>query len=158
MLTSQPGEGACFTLRLPKAEAGAAEVRPPSGVQTVLSLRPMRLLLVEDDASLVGLLQRTLGARHELVVADGWEVALERLGVGDGPDVVICDLELPGMGITAFHGEVSRRFPRLAEGFITIARGLLSPEAQLFTAGRTHRLLEQPFQLKELLVLLAELS
>ncbi len=56
-----------------------------------------RVLLVEDDALLAGIVARHLRARgDEVTVADSEEGAVEALRAGYRPTVVLLDINLPG--------------------------------------------------------------
>ena len=71
-------------------------LEPPSSDGSQPRCKP-RLLLVEDEPSLRQLLAEMLRAEYELVVApDGeraWEMALD----GARPDLVLSDVEMPGL-------------------------------------------------------------
>jgi two-component system, OmpR family, response regulator len=56
-----------------------------------------RVLLVEDDEPLAGLLAAHLGARgYDVTIAPTAEAAQAHLGDGPRPDVVLLDINLPG--------------------------------------------------------------
>jgi PAS domain S-box-containing protein len=90
-----PGRGAQFTILLPMAEAPAAREgpSPPTGAQNQF----LRILLIEDHRDAVTTLRDLLElSGHEVETAyngpDGLAIA-----AGFRPDVVLCDLGLPGM-------------------------------------------------------------
>src|SRR5450756_461764 len=59
--------------------------------------RSARVLLVEDDLGLAGILVHYLRARgHDARSAASAEDAVERLRAGFGPTVVLLDINLPG--------------------------------------------------------------
>lgn len=56
-----------------------------------------RVLLVEDDEPLAGILSAHLGARgYNVTVAGSAEEAQKVLGVGPRPDILLLDINLPG--------------------------------------------------------------
>jgi DNA-binding response OmpR family regulator len=58
---------------------------------------PARVLLVEDDATLAGIVSRHLRARgHEAWVAPSAEAATEAIRRGFRPTIVLLDINLPG--------------------------------------------------------------
>lgn len=78
------------------AALGRAGVSAPAAVGS--PVRPMKVLLVDDDPRFYQLIGEYLGARRfELDVASSGEQGLERL-VAFGPDVVLLDLLMPGIG------------------------------------------------------------
>ncbi len=91
---SPPGEGARFTLFLPRAAASEpvaipAEAPPPAAAG---------LLLVEDEAPLRRLSERSLArAGHSVTVAEDAEAALDLVAAGLRPGLVVSDVSLPGM-------------------------------------------------------------
>ena len=100
------GRGAVFTVRIPwiepKPEAGdgAADAGAPDDAPA--TLRGLRVLLVEDDESMRDIIRWTLeGAGAAVVTAGSGTEALSILDVSDRdnavPDVMVCDLGLPGM-------------------------------------------------------------
>jgi signal transduction histidine kinase len=90
-----PGHGSAFTVWLPVAEgAEAAEETPPLAP---LPVPPMRILLVEDNRDAAEALRVLLELwGHQVVVAHTGPVALETARQYR-PEVVLCDLGLPGM-------------------------------------------------------------
>jgi signal transduction histidine kinase/CheY-like chemotaxis protein len=89
-----PGRGAEVRARLPLAAAAAAEAPPPAASG---STAPRRILVVDDNvdaAETLSDLLRMLG--HAVDVAYDGPSALARARASH-PDVVLCDLGLPGM-------------------------------------------------------------
>lgn len=81
---------------------------PPDEPSGERSARPLDVLAIDDETSILRFLTRYLGARGHAVVAarDGTEAL--RLADQMPLDVVICDLRLPGMD----GGEIIRRLRR----------------------------------------------
>jgi CheY-like chemotaxis protein len=87
---------------------------------TVLT-EPGRFLLVEDSEAGAALMRIAFAERlpdSELEVVEDGDAALERLGRGDLPDVVLLDLNLPGIAghdvlaaIRSASGPEMRRLP-----------------------------------------------
>jgi PAS domain S-box-containing protein len=110
IVTSTPGEGSCFSVRLPDRPASPKEIKPaapakrpaPSLAHTAQDdATPAgtrgSILVVEDDSRLVAILARlidTLG--HPVVCVDSGEKALQQVAI-ERPDGILLDLGLPGM-------------------------------------------------------------
>ncbi len=65
-----------------------------------MNVRPIRLLLVDDspaDRSLVELALRSVKLLNDLKTAEDGEEALELLQGGTRPDLILLDLNMPGM-------------------------------------------------------------
>jgi CheY-like chemotaxis protein len=73
----------------------------------------MRILLIEDDASVRNLVRRMLErGRHEVTEADNGRSGLERLHAG-AFDLVITDIIMPGMDGIKTLIELRKHFPEL---------------------------------------------
>ncbi|MDN3566875.1 PAS domain S-box protein [Paeniroseomonas aquatica] len=113
-IESAPGQGTRVSLWLP--EAGPQEAGSPlaaAGPATGLG-RPLRLLLVEDEAPLRQVMAAAL--REEgLVVTEAADApaALRLLDTGLGCDVVLTDQAMPGMTGGALAAALARRRPGL---------------------------------------------
>lgn len=92
--------GACFLLDLPRHAAGTASIPEPA---PALPSPPPdadagpRILVVEDDEHVASLLRRVLErAGHALVIEQEAAPALARLRAGEGFDLLLTDIVLPG--------------------------------------------------------------
>jgi signal transduction histidine kinase len=88
-----PGRGSEFTVRLPDQRAAP---RPPDPAGGVAPAGPRRILIVEDLADTATTLQLLLQHQgHAVAVAPDGRAALEAAERFD-PDIVLCDIGLPG--------------------------------------------------------------
>jgi two-component system CheB/CheR fusion protein len=101
------GKGAEFTVRLP--------LRKESPVLAELTTLPgpaaerLRVLVIEDNQDAAGALQIWLEvAGHEVVVAHSGPEGV-RAAADSRPDIILCDLELPGMDGYQVARELRRR-------------------------------------------------
>jgi two-component system cell cycle sensor histidine kinase/response regulator CckA len=93
-IVSQKGQGTTVRWRLPRVEPPAME----SPLKPDLQIRPLSILLVDDDEDVRYLMARMLkAAGHRVAVAPGGAQALEQLQAGPLPDLVILDQNMPGM-------------------------------------------------------------
>jgi two-component system CheB/CheR fusion protein len=116
------GAGTEFVLRLPLAAAPARiEVAP------VAPLQPRRVLLIEDNLDAAESLQLALEMEgHEVAVAHDGPSGLERAREL-APDVVLCDVGLPGMDGYAV-AKALRHEPALRDMFVVALTGYALPE------------------------------
>ena len=152
-LESEPGKGSTFhfTARLGLSETGADETPPVR--ETVVEGVPLRVLLVEDSVAnqrvAVGFLER---AGHRVrTVGDG--VAAVDACAAERYDVVLMDLQMPGMDGYAATAAIRRREEAQGAGPTPIlaltARASRSNEAWCLAAGFDGFLLK-PYRPREL--------
>ena len=110
---------------------------------------PARILLVDDDLSLLRLLSLRLEAGgFEVLPVDSGDIALARLP-GFRPDLLITDLRMDGMDGLALFEQVHRRHPFLPVIILT-AHGTI-PDAVQATKRGVFSFLTKPFESRELL-------
>ena len=110
---------------------------------------PARILLVDDDLSLLRLLSLRLEAGgFEVLPVDSGDIALARLP-GFRPDLLITDLRMDGMDGLALFEQVHRRHPFLPIIILT-AHGTI-PDAVQATKRGVFSFLTKPFESRELL-------
>jgi DNA-binding NtrC family response regulator len=120
------------------------------------SAHPARILLVDDDLSLLKLLSLRLeSAGHEVMTAASGAEALELLKQGL-PDLVLSDLRMDGMdGLTLFD-EIQQRHPGLPVIILT-AHGTI-PDAVEATRQGVSGFLTKPVDKQQLFALIEELK
>ncbi|MCO5169289.1 MAG: sigma-54 dependent transcriptional regulator [Planctomycetes bacterium] len=111
-----------------------------------MSAPPLRVLVVEDEAALRELLERQLRRRGYDVTAVG--SAEEALDVDPEPDVVLCDISLPGMTGIDLLGKLRARSPTV-ECIVLTGQGSIPTAIEAMKLGAYHYL-EKPVKLKEL--------
>ncbi len=134
---SRPGEGSRFWVRLPLRPADIDA--GPRATAPVLALPPLRLLVVDDVAENLQLLElrlRQLG--HHVTTARDGDEALARLQAG-GLDLVLMDVQMPGRdGPSACRAwreiEAQRGLPRLPVIALT-ASAMQDDRQQCLDAG-----------------------
>jgi PAS domain S-box-containing protein len=124
------GQGSTFTVRLPTRVQGGADEAPEAPVMQAAgpdeAIRPvnvegLRVLVVEDNADALDLLQHVLGSagasvRGTCTAAE----ALEALWM-DPPDVLVSDLGLPGMDGLELIRRIRAAWPRRGSDVPAIA-------------------------------------
>lgn len=119
------------------------------------------VLVVDDDTlmrNLVSHMLRNLGVR-EVVEADGGAAALAHLsGAGSAPDVILCDLSMPGMdGLELLHKLAESHFAGAvvllsgADKRVLATAEILAQRQSLYVLGSLHK----PFRLHEMAAVLA---
>ena len=148
-LQSELGVGTCVTLRFPASEASLGNKEPSAAEAAPVPRRPLQVLLVDDDdlmlTSICSVLEK-LG--HASISARSGEAALAQLEAGLRPDLVILDMNMPGLG---------------GAGTLPLLRALRPDLPVLLSSGRIDQsiltlaasyprvsLLPKPFGLREL--------
>ncbi|MCO5169827.1 MAG: PAS domain S-box protein [Planctomycetes bacterium] len=104
---SRPGEGATFTIHLPRAPGPAEPLDAPAALPATPRLRGV-VLVVEDEPLVRDMLEGCLrGAGLDVLVAPDGLAALERLRGHEGPlDLLVSDVVMPRLGGVALAAEV----------------------------------------------------
>jgi signal transduction histidine kinase len=151
-MTSVRGEGTRVSLTFPALEgpeATAASAEPSA----TAALRRKRLLVVDDDELILASLPPMLeGMGHQVQSASGGLEALRRLEAGLEVDLVILDLNMPGMSGKEALGRLRLIRPDLP---VLIASGYQDESiAGLLEAYPDVRALQKPFSFLELRTML----
>jgi CheY-like chemotaxis protein len=111
-----------------------------------------RIALVVDDERVVRLvLRRYLGRVGWMVVeAETAERALELLADGTMPDIVFCDLNLPGLSGVELCRRIADLHPALAARLVVTSGDAASAAAELHASAIDRPILGKPFALAEL--------
>jgi len=148
-LRSEPGQGTCVVLRFP-VSAGPARPAESSGGYRILPFDgSLEVLLVDDDEliqnSMLGMLE-LLG--HRPCLAASGEEALARVEGGLQPDVVILDMNMPGIGGVGTLPRLRALLPTVP---VLLTTGRADQVAQDLVTAHPHvTLLSKPFGMKEL--------
>lgn len=108
-----PGRGACFRIRLPVAEPGAADETPTHAAPARVVGAGEVILVVEDEESVRAVIAASLrrfGFRP--IVADGPADVERALGTSETPPAaLVSDIVMPGMDGRTLAGRLRDRFP-----------------------------------------------
>lgn len=110
-----------------------------------------RILVVEDDASVREILVRALSVHYTVEQADSAPTALALLAKIETPDLILCDVMMPGGSGTDLVRTLKKedRFKQVPVIFLTARAGPLDVIDGI-NAGARHYV-TKPFQMKELL-------
>ena len=148
-LQSEPGRGTSVRILLP-AGAAASPSRPaPAEFRAADGRPPLSVLLVDDDdliQSSTHALLDVLG--HDTVAVSSGEEALARLEAGYCPDIVMLDMNMPGLGGAGTLPRLRDLRPSLP---VLLATGRADQTAlDLVAAYPKVALLSKPFSIREL--------
>lgn len=122
------------------------------------SSRPTALI-VDDESTVLSVMSRFLERRGwSVLAADSAERALELLADGDTRlDVVLCDLNLPGLSGTDLCRRVTRTRPELAGRLVMTSGDPDSAKRELALHSLPCRVLGKPFTLRDLQLTIDEI-
>jgi PAS domain S-box-containing protein len=149
---SRVGRGATFRVSLPLATDPVPAFRAEPDPTPLPTRR--RILIVDDEPTVARSIQRVLDGLHDVAVAHDTEAALERLSSQEF-DLVLCDVVMPGRDGIALWNEVVRDHPSYARKFLFLTGAAVNPRVASFLAAQPNRWLEKPFDVAELLRLIA---
>ncbi len=92
----------------------AAAPRAPAPPAASATAAPRVVMLIDDEALLVKVLSRFLARSHRVVTATSVDEALALVRGGTDPDVLLCDLMMPGKSGADFYGALAHERPDLA--------------------------------------------
>lgn len=143
---SEPGQGATFFVELPVIEESLAEAVASAQTKQPVVKRK-RILIVEDEESIVTLLRRTLEEKGHRVdaVASGEEAFM--MLEGGQYDLLISDLKRPGIDGRQLYEHLMATHPELGQRMVFITGDMLSPETQAFLTKVGNPYLSKPFNL-----------
>jgi PAS domain S-box-containing protein len=128
LMKSAPGQGTTAELWLPVADTVAIP-EPAAVAQPVATMRPLKVLAVDDDSLVLintVLMLEDLG--HSVLQAHSAEEAIHFLTVGPLPDVVITDHAMPHMTGAELATQIGDRYPGvkiiLATGYAELPDGV----------------------------------
>jgi CheY-like chemotaxis protein len=114
-------------------------------------------VLVVDDEPYVGkTMRRILGASHDVEVVVSAQAALDRLAQRPAPDVILCDLMMPGMTGMELYATLLARDPAAAARMVFVTGGALHDTSRAFIATVPNPVLEKPFATDQLREVVAE--
>jgi nitrogen-specific signal transduction histidine kinase len=151
---SAEGKGTTFRVALPIAHARSLRPRSAPSLPVQAQGRRLRILLVDDEPSVVRALQRAL-REHDLVVAFSGVEAIEVLDSGQQFDLIFCDLMMAQLSGMEVFDIVKRRFPTLIDRFIFMTGGAFTQQAKDFLSGVSNPVVEKPFDIRALRLLVS---
>ena len=146
---SEIGKGSTFRVRLPVAPINLPPVTQKIPVASTPTRRG-RVLVIDDEDSLVQAIRRYLSQEHEVDGVTSARTAIEMLTRGMRYDAIVCDLMMPQITGMDVHAAVMKLDPALAERMIFVTGGAFTESAREFLDNIPNQRIEKPFDLKTL--------
>jgi PAS domain S-box-containing protein len=137
------GKGTTFRMVLAAVAPAARITKAPEAPATG---RRGRILVIDDEPSVLRTIGRALKSEHEVVAVDSALEALRLLTEEPGAfDVIFCDLVMPIMSGMELYQRVKAHDPRAAARFVFETGGAADEELRAFLVGVPNERLEKPF-------------
>ena len=148
-ILSEPGQGTRVRMRFPACEISHATTANSEIDQTLSPLLVMKVLLVDDDELIQSSMQTILEVLgHTVTTARSGEEALAKLEGGFEPDLVILDMNMPGLGGIGTLPRLRALRPKVP---VLLSTGRVDQTAlELASAHAGVTLLSKPFSMREL--------
>jgi PAS domain S-box-containing protein len=119
--------------------------------QAPISRPRRRVLVIDDEPSLLQAVGKWLADTHDVVTAPSGRAALDILGGDRRFDAVLADLMMADVTGMDLYERVREHHPGLERRFVFMTGGAFTPRAQRFVAETPNRCLEKPFAHGQLL-------
>jgi len=149
---STVGEGTTFRVVLPPVTHLDLKTEP---VEMTPADRPLTVLVVDDEPAIGEALRGALPPGHDIVVAASAREAIERFNALQQYDVVLCDVQMPGMSGIELYRYARKVWPKVARAMVFMTGGSLTPEARALVEADGRGVLDKPLDLDQLQVLFA---
>ncbi len=148
-ILSEPSQGTRVRMRFPAWEISHPNTANPAVDQVANPLLAMKVLLVDDDELIQSSMQTILEVLgHTVTTASSGEEALARLEAGFEPDLVILDMNMPGLGGVGTLPRLRALRPNVP---VLLSTGRVDQTAlELASAHAGVTLLSKPFSMREL--------
>ena len=137
------------------AVGGASDAGQAINIKTPIAGSRRRVLVIDDEAILCRTFLRLLRRKYEVEAVMCPEYALKLLQTREF-DVVVCDVNMPGMTGLELRDKAVELRPELLEKFLFCSGGGLSQAANRRLARE--RVLYKPFNREELFTLVEQLT
>lgn len=153
------GGGASFRVLLPRAREASGLLAlslPAASLAPVTPARRKQVLVVDDDPVFARTIRRSLKLHDVRTCSAASEAQALLLDGGYSPDLVLCDVFLPGANGNVLHSRVARQRPEIARRFVFVTGGALGKDEAAYLRGSGVSTLFKPVELKSLLELLED--
>ncbi len=154
-LQSEVGVGTTFRVFLPRSDDSIDFSKAPLVDSRSVETSPLRILVIDDEPSLLMLLKAYLQG-HDVECADSGSAALRCIENDPERDLVLCDIMMPDLTGVEVHAQVQSAHPELAKRFVFITGGAFGEETQARMDGLPNQRVYKPFVLGDILRVVEE--
>jgi len=144
------GRGTRFRVTLPLTDVrptGGRLLTPPPPARSAVAAR---VLIVDDEAMIVEMLEQVLSPEFEVIGESDSRRALARLEGGERFDGMLCDVMMPGVDGMQLYSATLSIAPEQAKRFVFVTGGVSNPDVHAFLEDTGRPCVEKPFDLHAL--------
>ncbi len=145
---SELGVGTSFEITLPAATTAREPSQHPTPAPPPHARG--RILVVDDDTSVLVVIARVLHGLHDVVARDDARDALDLIETGERYDLVLCDLTMPHLDGTELYERVRAIDVEQAERFVFITGAVVDSDAAARLASLGNERIDKPFTNEQL--------
>ena len=153
-VSSEPGQGAAFTIELPATDDLAPVDAPTPAPATRADLQEgagKKVLLVDDEHILLEMIRDGLKRRgYEVITANNGEAALRELHQHQ-IDAICSDIKMPGLNGRQLYEWIRASRPEIARRIIFMTGDIINQPLQMFLEQEHLTCLNKPFAVADLL-------
>ncbi|MEZ4226468.1 MAG: ATP-binding protein [Polyangiaceae bacterium] len=153
---SEAGAGSRFVLSLP-LQSGLSVKQASAPPSALRAHYRARVLIVDDEPSILRAFQRLLRDRHEVVTAPGGKEALQLVAGDQQFDVILCDVMMPDVDGVAFYEGLQKTAPPLQRRVVFCTGGEFTERARSFLTRIERPVLNKPVDAQVLLDTIARM-
>jgi CheY-like chemotaxis protein len=157
-VAARPSGGTTLRVVLPASKAGppaAAAPEPSIAPRLLTSPERRRILIVDDEPMFSRSIRRALRPHEVRIASTASEAELVLFDPAYEPDLVVCDVFLPGANGNLLHERVRKVRPAIAARFVFVTGGALSDREAEYLRASGCATLFKPFDVGALLGLIA---
>lgn len=144
-LTSRVGAGTTVAVRVPRADDARPMPQAPPVASSGASESRLRVLVIDDEPSLLRTVDALLADDYLVDVSASGLEAIARLAGGLAPDVILCDLSMPGLTGADVFARIARERPGLEARMVFMTGGAFTDAAREFLERVPNLRVEKPF-------------
>jgi PAS domain S-box-containing protein len=149
-LLETPGGGATFHMVLPQPAAAAFATAAVSEDKSVMPIRKLKILLVDDEIELAQTLADMLQPDdHEFDFAMNGQIALDKMAQHKF-DFIISDLRMPVMDGPTMYAVMREKYPHLVKRSIFVTGDTLTTHVRDFLEQNPVAVVEKPYTLNDI--------
>ncbi len=145
---SEIGQGTVFQVIFPAADAAVVPNRFEKDEMTAGIANKGQVLIIDDDAELLEVLQEIVSIKHECVGFTNAQTAIEVLKENNAFDVIVCDLMMPKMSGIQFYAALKQFAPHYLSRVIFLTGGSFTEDTDRFLAMPEITFFEKPIDTK----------